>query len=196
MLKTIISLICLTTLSGCFPAVLAGGVIAGTSIAEDRSFGDRIDDNIIKIKITDKFGQQNFKEMFARVSVTVHEGRVLLTGTIKNQNLSNECQKIVWSINGVKEVINELEISSRTIGSVANDTLIANSIRSKILLNKDIKSMNYKIDVNSRIAYIIGIARNSGELEKVVDIARYTKGVSKVVNHAIMFDDNRRNNNF
>lgn len=184
----------ISLLTSCFPAVVAGGVIVGTTAAEDRSAGDKLDDNIIKIKIKDRLGEENFKEMFARVTVTVHEGRVLLTGSVKNQSNLSGIVEITWKVHGVKEVINELVVSSRTLGSVTNDTIAANTIRSKMLFDGEIKSINYKIEVNNGIAYVLGIARSQAELNQIIEIARHTRGINKVINHAISLNDMRRRN--
>ena len=65
-------------------------------------------------------------------------------------------------------------------------------IQAKLLLEKDVRSANYDIDVSNGIAYVIGIARNEEELEAVLTVISRVKGIKKVINHVISKDDPRR----
>jgi osmotically-inducible protein OsmY len=182
----------LSLLTSCFPLAVAGTAIVGTSIAEERSAGDKLDDNIVAVKIRDKYAKAEFSELLSRISVTVHEGRVMLTGNVKEESYAKQAVDLAWQVPGVKEVINEMEISSYDPKEYAKDTFIANTVRSKLLFHKEVQSVNYKIEVNNGIVYIIGIAQTQDELNNTINAARNLKGVKKVISHVILKTDHRR----
>lgn len=178
--------------SGCVPLTAISTTVVGTTIAEERTAGGKLDDSIIVVKIKDQFTQTEMSEMLAKISVNVVEGRVLLTGSVTNKKYSEEAAKTAWKVKGVKEVINEVEVSDKGIKDRAKDLFIESAIKSKLLLEKNLSSINYVVDVNNGVAYLLGIAQDNDELKRAIQIARSTKGVKKVVNHAILKDDPRR----
>lgn len=190
--KLSIATIILSATTGCVPMVAAGSAVAGTVIVEERSAGDKLDDNILAVKIRDMYSKAQFEELLSRISVTVYEGRVMLVGSVKEQKYITEAVDIAWKVNGVKEVISELVVSSVDIKSYSKDTFIANTVRSKLLFGEDILSVNYKVDANNSTVYLLGIAQSQEELNKVINIARSVKGVKQVVNHVVLKDDVRR----
>jgi osmotically-inducible protein OsmY len=91
-------------------------------------------------------------------------------------------------------VINELVVKSKDFTQYAKESLVANAIRSKLLVEKFVSSTNYKVDVNHGVAYILGVAHDNQEKNKVLEIARTTSGVHSVVSHIILRTDSRRRN--
>ena len=80
---------------------------AGAVVAEsDRTIGEAVDDVTIKIKIAEKYAKSK-SGIFLDIDSSVRLGTVLLTGIIEDQETRIEAVKLVWEINGVKEVINE-----------------------------------------------------------------------------------------
>lgn len=193
MKKVILSLILLqAALSGC--AALLPMSVAGTAvfISDERSLGKMIDDKLIYTNITGELSKKGGGQMFLAVSVTVLEGRVLLTGNVAAKTYIDEAIKTAWSVRGVKEVINCITIDMKPLSKSANDTLIEKAIDSRLLLEKKLISTNYKVVVNNNTAYILGIAQNQNEMDKALHIASNAKGVSKVVNYIILKNDPRR----
>ncbi|MCE2993458.1 MAG: BON domain-containing protein [Alphaproteobacteria bacterium] len=182
----------LMSLTSCLPMAAAGTAAVGTSIVEERSVGDKLDDTVIVMKVKDKMAQAEFDELLSRISVDSHEGRVLLTGFVTEEKYSKEASDITWKTAGVKEVINEINVGKRDLKDYAKELFIANTIRSKILVDQNIRSSNYKVDVMGNTVYLLGVAQNQDELTKVIDISRSVKGVGQVVNHVVLKDDFRR----
>ena len=58
-------------------------------------------------------------------------------------------------------------------------------------INKNIKSGNYQIDTYKKNIYIYGIARNTDELEIVVDEANSILDVNKVIASILLVEDLR-----
>ena len=50
--------------------------------------------------------------MFLNIDTKVVAGRVLLTGIVDNQEIRIDAVRRVWEVEGVNEVINEIEIGN------------------------------------------------------------------------------------
>jgi hypothetical protein len=52
-----------------------------------------------------------------------------------------------------------------------------------LVLDPDIRGVNYMIETQNGSVYLIGMARSQRELERVTDIARRVRGVRRVVSY-------------
>ncbi|MFI4983979.1 MAG: BON domain-containing protein [Rickettsiales bacterium] len=191
MKKYIVGILMLN-LAGCAPMVGVSSAIVGTTIAQERTAGDKLDDELIILKIKEAYTQEEFNEMLGRISVNSFENRVLLTGSVRDKKFLDKAVELAWKVRGVKEVLNEIIVSQKEFKDHAQDALIANTIRSKYLLEKDFDSLNYTVDVNEGAVYLLGVSQTALESRKAIEIARSVKGVIQVVNYVIPKDDPRR----
>lgn len=177
-------------------AVVAGaGATSTVAASEERGLGGALTDSRIKTVINYYWFDAD-PEMHAGLSVSVHEGRALLTGVVKNEAERDEAVRLAWKAGGVKEVINEILIDpSGSSGTFARDTWITAKLRSRLLFDKDISGINYTIDTVRGTVHLIGIAQNRKELEKVLNHARTMDYVERVVNHVVLKTDPRRTAN-
>ena len=53
----------------------------------------------------------------------------------------------------------------------------------KLLLDREIKALNYNVETVNGVIYMIGIAQDEIELDRVTNHARTIKNVVKVVSH-------------
>jgi osmotically-inducible protein OsmY len=171
-------------LGGCAPLVLGGAAVGATVVAQDRPVGEAVSDTKIHASI-DKKLLENDKTLFQQVDISVSEGKVLLTGIVPQPKNRLDASRIAWQADGVKEVINEIEVKDKsTVSDAARDTWITTKLRSKITFDQNISGINYTIDtVNQRI-YLIGIAQSQAELDRVMAYARdidYVRGVVSYV---------------
>lgn len=170
-------------LSSC--AQIATGTAAKvvTVSKEERSIGEFVDDAIIKTVIKNSYFDQNEK-LFFNIDVEVSQGRVLLTGTVENIDLRIEATRIAWAAKGVETVINEIQISnSDNIINFADDLVISTKILGKLILEENVNSLNFNIETVNKVVYIIGIARNVNEKDKVIEIANEVFGVDEVIDY-------------
>lgn len=174
----------LLALAGCSPAgVVGGGAAAGVAAVEERTVGEAIDDSVISTKIDSNLLQKDI-DLFRRVGVEVIEGRVLLTGSVPTTDARIEAVRQAWRVAGVKEVINELQVTDKGgIVDYARDSWISAQLRTKLLLDKEIQSVNYSIETVNGIVYLIGIAQDQAELDRVTNHARNIRYVEKVVSY-------------
>jgi osmotically-inducible protein OsmY len=170
-------------LSSCAQVVTGTAVKVATVSQEERSIGEFVDDAIIKTVIKNTYFDQS-ENLFFNIDVEVSQGRVLLTGTVENVDLKIEATRIAWGVNGVKTVINEIQISNTdSILNFADDLVISTKILGKLMLEEEINSLNYNIETVNKLVYIIGIARTEKEKELVISIARDVYGVEEVIDY-------------
>lgn len=175
----------LSVSAGCSPTgmALGAGAEVGSAAMEERPFSTVVDDATLKTQIKGNFF--NFStELFVDVGVTVKEGRVFLTGSVPKPESRIEAVKIAWRSNGVREVVNEIQVadnSSLTDGT--RDRWISATLRLKITLDKEIRAVNYSIDTVNKYIYLMGIARSGDELERVFAYARTIGYVRRIVSH-------------
>jgi osmotically-inducible protein OsmY len=142
--------------------------------------------------ISERFFAHDF-EMFRKVDLIVREGRVLMTGSVQKPEHRVDAVRLSWQTVGVKEVINEIQVvDSTSLSDQASDVWIATRLRSAILFDKYVSAVNYTIDVVNGTVYLMGIAQDEREIERVVNHARNLPRVRKVVSHMVTKKDPRR----
>jgi len=180
------------SLSACAGVVVGGAATVGVAAVQERSVGDAVDDASIEFRVKDKFLEQSDK-LFTRVSVDSVEGRVLLSGTVESPDDRVDVARMTWQVEGVKEVFNEVEVRDRGgLIDYFKDVRIANELRLKMLTDKEISALNYSVETVNSVIYLMGIAQNQPELERVTGHASNIKGVERVVSFVVLKDDPRR----
>ena len=169
--------------AGCVPVVVGAGAATGIAVAQERSFGTAVDDTTIDMNVGALLLKENDR-LFSNVGVEVQEGRVLLTGAVPTPEDRLKATMIAWRSPGVKEVINELQISDKSsLGSIAKDSWITTKLRTRILADRRVLDINYSIETVNGVIYLIGVAGSQEELNIVTDYARNISGVERVVSH-------------
>lgn len=174
-------LACLVPTVGCTSAILTGGTVAMTAAIEERRLADTLSDVAIEAEITHLWFQEDH-ELLQRLDMTVREGRVLLTGLAKNQDMRVDAVRLAWQPSEVREVVNEIEIQREEyLADFARDQWISMQMRGRLILDPKILSINFTIDAVAGTVYIMGIAQNPEELERVLDHARELAYVSRAL---------------
>jgi osmotically-inducible protein OsmY len=179
---------------GCSIAGIAVGAGAGTAVAasEERGLGRAISDTAIQTKINYAFLDKDLG-LFRRVSTSVHERRVLLTGIVPNEGAITSAVKITWQVEGVREVINEIRIApDAELADDVRDDWITAKLRTRIMFDKEVEAINYSIGTVDRVIYLLGIAQDEKELNRVIRTARDIKYVEKIISHVLLKGDPRR----
>ena len=188
--KLIILFFSFILISGCQSAYMATVSKAVLIDKEERSFNNFVEDTIILAQLKNAYFSNNEK-IFFFVGVEVTEGRVLLTGSVEQIDERIEATKLAWGIEGVNEVINEIQISNdEGILDYADDLIMKTKINAKLLLDKDVLNLNYSVEVVNGIVYLIGIAQSQKELNSVIKISENTYGVQNVINYVRLKDIN------
>ena len=173
---------------GCSPVgILASGGGATMVIAEgDRSLGTVVDDATIKLNLSAKFLKSE-NSLFLDVNSNVTEGRVLLTGLVDTQEIRIEAVRKVWEINGVREVINEIEVGNKTtLKEYMNDLWINTQVKSLAARTIGLRSFSYNFETIKGKVYIAGITSRPEQLQAIVESTKTIKGVNEIVNYVII----------
>ena len=170
--------------SGCASVVVSGATQTGIAIAENRSIGRKVDDTVIYTDLTNQFVQADQAALLADVTFNVRYARVMLTGRVKSEEDAAKAVALSWKAKGVTEVINELLISpDKSLMDTAGDVIIKRNLEARLLITKGVWVINYSIDVQSGVAYLIGRVKDQAELDRALNVTRTTKGVKRVVSH-------------
>jgi len=191
-MKKFIIIICsLFILQSCAPLVGTIGMVSLGAHSKQKGLGTTINDNIIKTKILN-FIFKFDKNLISDTKVFVNNGSVLFTGKIKLPQNKIEITKLAWSVKGVKEVNNELQIIDKSsIKNIARDIASLGEIRARIITDKSINSLNFSIDVVNDKAYISGVAKDKSEMLRVKDHTSSARFVNQVFNYIILDKDTR-----
>ncbi|HEX6977783.1 MAG TPA: BON domain-containing protein [Alphaproteobacteria bacterium] len=192
LLVSALLLVAVLPLQGCAGAFIGAGAVTGVTAAQERGVKGAVSDTAIRAEIN-HYWLQKSETLFLNVNLQVHEGRVLLTGAVKDADTRADAVQLAWKARGVREVINEIEVTDEGgFGTYARDTMIVGELRSRLLFAKDIQSINYSIEAVNGVVYLLGVAQDQAELDRVLDIARNINYVRRVVSHVLMKDDPRR----
>ncbi|MDC6457534.1 BON domain-containing protein [Alphaproteobacteria bacterium] len=178
-------------LSGCTSAVIGVGTAAIAASTTEKGFSTSVADNQIRAKLTDQFVKSNFSLVTA-VDVSVNDGAVLLTGKVKTPEEKILATKLTWEVRGVREVVNELQVTdSSSIKDIAKDLAASATLRTKLITDSNISSLNFSIDVVNGTVYLSGVAANADEMNRVIAHARGVRFTQQVVNYIILQADKR-----
>lgn len=190
-LAALLTLVGLGT-SGCAALLLTGAGAAGLAAAQERPIGQAIDDAIIAAQVTEKLLQKD-EALFGNVNIEVLEARVLLTGVVPIPEDRMTAARLTWKIDGVREVLNEIQVNDKSsLIDAGKDAWITTQLKSTTLGDAKIIDLNYYVETINGIVYLLGIAQDRAELDRIIGHARNVKGVKKVVSHVIIKTDPRR----
>lgn len=170
--------------AGCAP-VAVGGAAAGAVVAasEERGITGFANDAEIQARINHLWFNHSV-DMFNRLDMTVDQGRVLITGHAADSQMRLDAVRLAWQVNGVKEVINEIQVGEGAgLINSARDTWISAQLRGVLTFDKTIRSQNYSIDTVNGVVYLMGVAADQAELDRVIQHARSQAYVQRVVSH-------------
>ena len=184
-------------LTSCVEVVAIGSVTTAVIVARDKSIVDTKKDVTIGARINTEFALNKLKGPKNSISVIVNEQRVLLTGITDNIESSNKASDLAWKVEGVREVINEIQIVKKkskvkSFFNYTRDSFISTQIKTRLFFNKNVSLINFKTTTVNGAVYIIGIAKNNLEISQVTNLVARTKGTKKVVSHLILEGDIRR----
>ncbi len=179
----------------CAPAVVAGGsagATAGTVALQERSASEAISDAQIRLEINHYWFQAS-EILYRKVNLQVQEGRVLLTGAVPDPQTRVDAVRLAWQATGVREVINEIEVDDQTtLTDMTRDTVISRKLKNRLLADKEISSLNYSVEVVNQHIFLIGIAQDQEELDRVLSHAKDISYVRRLTNYVRLKDDPAR----
>jgi osmotically-inducible protein OsmY len=175
-----------SALGGCVGVVVGGMAAAaggGYVVAQERGADGLASDFAITNEIRQAIARTD-ATLDAAVTITVYDGRVLLTGQVPAPALKIAAARLAHENPRVRAVYDEIEVAGNdTFFDDAKDAWIGTQVRSGMVLDSDIRAVNYMIQAENGSVYLIGTARTQSELQRVTDIARHVRGVKRVVSY-------------
>ncbi len=156
------------------------------AVVQEKTLGESFDDASASNQIKSRLLSAS-AAAFGEVDVEVTSRLVLLTGRVANPELKQEAERIAWSVRTIDEVANELEIMPDTsLLKNVNDEWITARVRSRLVGDAAIKSVNYNIETYNGTVYLLGLARDQDELKRAAEHASVIAGVKRVVSYVKM----------
>jgi osmotically-inducible protein OsmY len=181
-------------LTACEPVtILMGGTaLVGGAATREKGLGGTASDTAISTEIQAKFYSYS-QDMHAAIGVNAQSGEVLLTGSVKDAEWSTQGEKLSWEVKGVKQVFNHITVEDQASGvsDVAADSVITSTIKTHLLCDGNIHSLNFSVRTEKGIVYLMGIAQDQQELDKVLEYASTTKNVEKVVSYVKLKEETK-----
>ena len=178
-------------LAACTPAtaVVGAGAAVGVTAAQERSLSEAAADARIRIEINRLLLAER-RDIYLDVHLQILEGRVLMSGTVPTAQDRVDAVRLAWQAKGVREVINEMQLSDRdSLTDYARDRWIETRIRAKLLGDRGVSSINFSIEAVDGAVFLLGIARDRAEIERVVGHAKDVPYVRRLVNYIVLKDD-------
>jgi osmotically-inducible protein OsmY len=159
--------------------------LSGCVFMQDKTLGESFDEATSGTSIKTQLMGHGIQK-FGEVDVEVAERFVLLSGRVPTNEDKAEAERIAWSVKSVNEVANELIVGNRDLNRDLNDFGITQQVRSRLIADEAIKGVNYNVQVNSGVVYLLGVAQTEDELRRAAEHASKVKGVAKVVSYVKM----------
>ena len=171
--------------AACTPVGVVLGIGAGTGLAayQERGVDGVARDLGLSSRIIDQYARFDHT-LLAHIGVEVYESRALLTGQVKTETERADAVRLAWKVDGIVDVINEIHVTSDGgVIDTARDSWISAQLEAKLTFDEKILAINYTIETVGGTVYLIGIAQNDAELERVKNHARSIAYVRHIVSH-------------
>jgi hyperosmotically inducible periplasmic protein len=149
-----------------------------------QSAGEVIDDSVLtsKVKIaliddpTTKAGQ---------INVETYRGVVQLGGFVDNAKQKAQATRVARSVTGVKEVRNDLLISTKphaTSGQDVDDGMLTASVKAKLMDDSTTKAYEINVGTQKGVVQLTGFVDSTTMKARAGELARSVDGVKDVRN--------------
>jgi osmotically-inducible protein OsmY len=164
-----------------------GWIDAATTVAEDRSLSQVATDGEIRLDLNKKLLGGKYRDLFLEVSTDVHEGRVMLTGSVKTVANKNRITELAQDITGIRTIYNDMQVTDEgDFKSVANNVWIESKIKARLVAEKGVGSINLRWRAVNSVVYVIGRLRTAKEMAKVLTVIHDVDHVTKAINHIVI----------
>ena len=179
-------LLFLLATTGCAAALVAGAAGGGYAVATDERKSDRMmDDSTITSRINAAMVKDDLVKAH-QVDVDTVGGHVILTGVVKTGQESQRAVEIAKSVPGVRSVRNNLQIGEKSWSEAFNDKWLGSKIKSKLIAEPEIRSLNIDVDVEKGIVTLTGVVGDQYQRRRALEIAKTTEGTVRVVDNLMV----------
>ncbi|HZV64945.1 MAG TPA: BON domain-containing protein [Telluria sp.] len=177
--KALLCAALLSTLSGCVGVVVGGAMMGAAATVDRRTLGAQTEDKAIAVKAEVRVPKVAGE--FGHVNTASFNRKVLLTGEVADAATKAAVEREVRAIEGVQDVINELEVSGpASYTARSSDALVTTKVKASLVDMKTISATSFKVVTERGTVYLMGrVTKREGQI--AADVARGVSGVQKVV---------------
>src|SRR5262249_42659560 len=161
-------------------AITTAATTAASAMVDDRSLAQQGADLDLKARI-EKQLLADAPSPAEAVDVNVYLGRVMLTGVVSRQSSRRRAAAVVRSVAVDGEVFDDIHVASgEGVGDADGDFAINKELGVNLLAAEGIASQSFQHRVVNGTAFIMGEAKNPGQVEMARQVALQTPGIQNV----------------
>lgn len=166
-------------LGGCVEMAVVGAGAGALMLTDRRISETYLADEGIELRANNRIGEKFGDRV--HVNVTSYNRTVLLTGEVPDTETRDAVEKLATSVNEVRRISNELQISGITSYSArSNDVYLTSKVKARFLDSAKFSVNHIKVVTENGVVYLLGLVTQH-EADSAVEVARTTGGVQRVV---------------
>ena len=143
-----------------------------------------VTDGVLEENIYSSFFRDDIA-LFSQVVVEAMEGYVTLSGSVASAADRLRAAQLAWEHTAVRGLRNNLILQSGpALEGASRDTWISNQIAQRLEEDRQITAKRFTVETVAQEVYVLGEAGSFFELDLVLEHARNTPYVRRVVNQA------------
>ena len=167
-------------------AILGALAVASacSSTRTQQSAGEVIDDSVLTSKVKIALIDDPITKA-GQINVETYRGVVQLGGFVDNTQQKAQATKVARSITGVKEVRNDLRVSTKpeaSVGQDIDDSVVTASVKAKLADDTTTKAYQINVGTQKGVVQLTGFVDSTAMKTRAGEIARSVDGVKQVRN--------------
>ncbi len=159
-------------------------VSACSATRTQESAGEVFDDSVLTSKVKVALVDDPVTKA-GQIHVETYRGVVQLGGFVDNTQQKQQATKVARSVTGVKEVRNDLRISTKphaTAGQDVDDSMVTASVKAKFMDDPTTKSYQISVETQKGVVQLTGFVDSTAMKTRAGEVARSVDGVKDVRN--------------
>jgi hyperosmotically inducible protein len=168
-------------------AVILGVLAVASACSSTRtqeSAGEAIDDSVLTSKVKVALIDDPVTKA-GQINVETYRGVVQLGGFVDNSEQKEQATKVARSVTGVKEVRNDLRVSTKpeaTAGQDVDDSVLTASVKAKLASDSTTKAYQINVGTQKGVVQLTGFVDSTTMKTRAGELARSVDGVKQVRN--------------
>jgi len=157
---------------------------ACSSTRTQESPGEAFDDSMLTSKVKVALIDDPVTKA-GQINVETYRGVVQLGGFVDNTQQKEQATKVARSVTGVKEVRNDLLVSTKpsaTSGQDVDDSMLTSSVKAKLMDDSTTKAYQINVGTEKGVVQLTGFVDSTAMKTRAGEIARSVEGVKDVRN--------------
>lgn len=180
MMRCLVILLTMFSLSGCAGLFIAGAATTANIVTDTRTTKEIWQDNNIEFEIAALGNKAPFKGQ-VRVVASSYNGTVVLMGQAPTQALVNDLESKARDVEGVKNVHNQIKLKKPlSVTEISNDSWITTKVKSALLTDSELNGVKVKVITEDSEVFLFGYVTVE-QANRATDIARNISGVKQVI---------------